>query len=146
MTEFSTTDDQNIFHPLGEAIAEFADKLDTYKQFLACKSAREALDELGVLGGLDDETEQAIEGVFGIMIKSGISLNLQGATEPEDIEIESQRLADELPPPIYRMLTHFLPIMIQRGIDFHRDQMMPQTDKVRTWNEEFRRFGSVETE
>ena len=122
------------------------DKTDAFRSFLAYKSAQEALDELGVLGRLDKDTEAAIASVFASMIKSGMLLSLQENTTREAIDNESQRLSDELLPQIRQLLIPYLPTMIHRGIDLHRNEMVPGTEKIRGWTDEYELIDPIDTE
>ena len=123
--------------PLAETLADVGQGITSYKQYLGRRAAREAMEEFGVIGRLDETTEAALEDTFGTMVNAGMTLNMRGTTEPEDTEAEEARLLSQIPPSIQDAFHAIVPYMIQLGIDFHRDEVAPNTPKVQAWAEEF---------
>lgn len=143
MSELPRGGESENLDKLSESIANIVDRLNAYKHFLGYKSAHEVLEELGFLGKIDEARETALINVFGTMISSGITLSVRRTTRPKDIVAEESRLMADLPPKLRETASSLLPYMLQRGIDFYHNEVVPATPKLLAWNQEFDLLDSI---
>lgn len=129
---------------LAETVAGLAISVVELRDFLGLKVAREAMDELGLSGKLDHEADSALEGALGTAAATGMVLSMRAATEPTDIAAVTMRLTDELPEPIKDSMGRLIPLLIDRGIAFHRDDLSQQTDKSLEWVDEYKRLRATD--
>lgn len=123
---------------LVETLAGIQFDIHRIRDFLGRKVAREVMDELNLSGQLDEVGEAALQDFMGTAAVSGIVLSLRGTTEPKDIGKEVRRLQDSVEEDFLKYLAEKLaPLMILRGIDFHRNELVQRTPKAVQWLEEF---------
>ena len=139
MSELSHGEESENLNKLGGSIANIVDRLNVYKHFLGYKSAHEVLEELGFLGKIDENGETALIDAFATMISCGITLSVRSTTRPEDIEAEESRLMADLPPQLRELAGSLLPYMLQRGIDFYHNELVPATLQ-HVWQQTARQF------
>lgn len=123
---------------LANALAEVGEGIVRQRDFFGRKVAREYMQEIGLVGVLDDEGDAALTDLLGTCVTSGIVLGMRKTTDQSVIDSEAKRLQEQLPPSLKATFERLMLDLIPRGIEFYEMDMTQNSPRTREWTEEFR--------
>lgn len=145
MTEFADNPAPEPLRDLARSVAELGTGIIRQRDYLGRQVAREFMDELGLSGPLDEAGDTALADILGVCVTGGIVLGMKKETDEASIQEEVLRLSELLPIPLRASVGRLIPMLVPRGIAFHRDELTQNTPKVQTWIQEFQLLASSES-
>lgn len=145
MSEFVGDAAPEPVRDLAHIIAELGIGIIRQRDYLGRKVAREFMDEFGLSGSLDETGDTALADTLGVCVTGGIVLGMRKETDEASMEEEISRLNESLPAPLRASVGRLIPMLVSRGIAFHRDELTQNTPKVQNWIGEFQLLASSES-
>jgi len=145
MTEFVGDAAPEPIRDLARSVAELGIGIIRQRDYLGRKVAREFMDELGLSGSLDETGDTALADMLGVCVTGGIVLGMKKETDEASLQGEISRLNEGLPAPLRASVGRLIPMLVPKGIAFHRDELTQNTPKVQGWIKEFQLLASSES-
>lgn len=143
MNEMPDDSAKNPTRKLAEAIVHLGLDFAEYRDFIGRKKAAQILDELGIDTSGDDEFQTVITDLFGTCVTTGMTLSIRGETDYDSFDASVERLTDQLPAQIKLSFARFVPFLVGRGIEFHEDEMRPDSELLEQWGAEYKLLKSL---